>query len=275
MDMKNRVMAIVTLLLMVVCSAQADTYNIKRTQTFKSGETLKCNFYFNWNFIWIRVGDASLTIRDTIYNGQKAKCMKLLSSTNKKADSFFRMRDTLMTVFTDKFKPLYYRKASVEGKKYRLRQVWYNYLGNSRVKVTQYSRYNDEPPIYKEDVFSGKTIYDMMSLLAFARTLDFTSLKKGTRLSFPVASGKDIEMQHLVYRGKKRTKSDDGHEYDCFKVSLITEEDGGEEEIVNFYVTDDRNHLPILLDLVLNFGSAKARLSHMSGVMYPVTAVVD
>lgn len=274
MDMKNRVMAIVTLLLMVVFSAQADTYNIKRTQTFKSGETLKCNFYFNWNFIWIKVGDASLTIRDTIYNGQKAKCMKLLSSTNKKADSFFRMRDTLMTVFTDDYKPLYYRKASVEGKKYRLRQVWYNYLDNSRVKVALYSRYNDEAPIYKEEVFNGP-IYDMMSLLAYARTLDFTSLRKGTRLTFNVASGKKVEKQHLVYRGKKKTKSDDGHEYDCFRVSLITEEDGDEEEIVNFHVTDDRNHLPILLDLVLNFGSAKARLSHMSGVMYPVTAVVD
>ncbi|MBE6295633.1 MAG: DUF3108 domain-containing protein [Bacteroidales bacterium] len=274
MDMKNRVMAIVALLLMVVCSAQADTYNIKRTQTFKSGETLKCNFYFNWNFIWIKVGEASLTIRDTIYNGQKAKCMKLLSSTNKKADSFFRMRDTLMTVFTDDYKPIYYRKASVEGKKYRLRQVWYSYLDASRVKVAQYSRYNDEAPIYKEEVFDGP-IYDMMSLLAYARTLDFTSLKKGTRLTFNVASGKKVEKQHLVYRGKKKTKSDDGHEYDCFRVSLITEEDGDEEEIVNFHVTDDRNHLPILLDLVLNFGSAKARLSHMSGVMYPVTAVVD
>ena len=205
MDMKNRVMAIVTLLLMVVCSAQADTYNIKRTQTFKSGETLKCNFYFNWNFIWIKVGDASLTIRDTIYNGQKAKCMKLLSSTNKKADSFFRMRDTLMTVFTDDYKPLYYRKASVEGKKYRLRQVWYNYLDNSRVKVAQYSRYNDEAPIYKEEVFNGP-IYDMMSLLAYARTLDFTSLRKGTRLTFNVASGKKVEKQHLVYRGKKKEK---------------------------------------------------------------------
>ena len=271
--MKNRVMAIVTLLLMVVCNAQADTYNIKRTQTFKSGETLKCNFYFNWNFIWIKVGDASLTIRDTIYNGQKAKCMKLLSSTNKKADSFFRMRDTLMTVFTDDYKPLYYRKASVEGKKYRLRQVWYNYLDNSRVKVAQYSRYNDEAPIYKEEVFNGP-IYDMMSLLAYARTLDFTSLRKGARLTFNVASGKRIEQQHLVYRGKKRTKSDEGKEYDCFRVSLITEEDGDEEEIVNFHVTDDGNHLPILLDLILNFGSAKARLYHMSGVMHPVTSVV-
>ena len=271
--MKNKYLllcAALFLLLAVPASAQ----NVRRAQTFKAGETLKCNFYFNWNFIWIRVGDASLTIRDTIYNGQKAKCMKLLSSTNKKADSFFRMRDTLMTVFTDDYKPLYYRKASVEGKKYRLRQVWYSYLDSSRVKVAQYSRYNDEAPIYKEEVFNGQ-IYDMMSLLAYARTLDFTSLKKGTRLTFDVASGKKVEKQHLVYRGKKRTESDDGHEYDCFRVSLITEEDGEEEEIVNFHVTDDRNHLPVLLDLVLNFGSAKARLSHKSGLLYPVTSVVD
>ena len=271
--MKNKYLllcAALFLLLAVPASAQ----NVRRAQAFKAGETLKCNFYFNWNFIWIRVGDASLTIRDTIYNGQKAKCMKLLSSTNKKADSFFRMRDTLMTVFTDDYKPLYYRKASVEGKKYRLRQVWYSYLDSSRVKVAQYSRYNDEAPIYKEEVFNGQ-IYDMMSLLAYARTLDFTSLKKGTRLTFDVASGKKVEKQHLVYRGKKRTESDDGHEYDCFRVSLITEEDGEEEEIVNFHVTDDRNHLPVLLDLVLNFGSAKARLSHKSGLLYPVTSVVD
>lgn len=248
--------------------------NIKQTKTYGAGEILKCNLYFNWNFIWVKVGDATLTINDTLYNGRAAKCMKLLSSTNKRADSFFRMRDNLMTVFTDNCEPLYFRKASVEGKKYRLNQVHYDYLDDSKVQVSQYYRYNDEAPILKEEVLDAP-IYDMMSLLAYARTLDFTSLKKGTRLTFPVASGKRIESQHLVYRGKKRTKSDDGKVYDCLRVSLITEEDGDEEEIVNFHVTDDDNHLPILLDLVLNFGSAKARLYHMSGVLNPVKAVIE
>ena len=269
----NRLIKTIFLFLFVFSAVSLSAQNLKQAPAFKAGETLKCNFYFNWNFIWVKVGDAKLTITDTLYNGQKAKCMKLLSTTNKRADSFFRMRDTLMTVFTDDCKPLYFRKASVEGKKYRLNQVWYRYLDDSKVNVSQYYRYNDEEPKYKEEVLDGP-IYDMMSLLAYARTLDFTSLKPGTRLTFPVASGKRIEQQHLVYRGKKRTKSDEGKEYDCFRVSLITEEDGEEEEIVNFHVTDDGNHLPILLDLVLNFGSAKALLYHMSGVMHPVTSVV-
>ena len=240
--------------------------NIKQSPAFKSGETLECNFYFNWKFVWVKVGRASLTIRDTIYNGQQAQYMKLESSTNSVADAFFRMRDTLVTVFTPDLRPLYYRKASEEGKHSYLNQVWYEY-SESGNKVKQSFRRNDEPVQYKEE-FVNEPVYDMMSLLAYARTLDFTKLKVGTRLTFPVATGKRIEKQHLIYRGKKNTSSDEEKKYDCFRVSLVTEKNGKEKEIINFHVTDDRNHLPILLDLVLNFGSAKAKLSHKSGLLY-------
>ena len=266
-----RTFIIVSLILFAV---PAGAQNFKRSQAFRSGEELSCNFYFNWKFIWVKVGSATLTIKDTIYNGEKAQCMKLLSSTNKKADSFFFMRDTLLTIFGADFKPLYYRKASREGKKFRINQVWYDYSNPAKTKVSQYYRRNDNEPRYKEEYVTGR-VYDMMSLLAYARTIDFTALPEDTRLTFPVATGKAIEPQHLVYRGKKKTKSDDGHDYNCFRVSLITEEDGKEEEIVNFHITDDKNHLPILLDLVLNFGSAKARLSHKLGLLYPVSSIAD
>ena len=36
---------------------------------------------------------------------------------------------------------------------------------------------------------------------------------------------------------------------------------GKEKEVITFYITDDKNHLPVRLDLYLNFGSAKAFLS--------------
>ena len=65
--------------------------NLKQRPAFRSGETLKCNFYFNWKFIWVKAGGASLIIRDTIFNGQKAQYMSLLSSTNSTADAFFRI----------------------------------------------------------------------------------------------------------------------------------------------------------------------------------------
>jgi hypothetical protein len=244
--------------------------NIKTKPAYKAGETLECVFYFNWKFVWVRAGDASLIIRDTIFNGQKAMSMSLLSSTNKRADAFFKMRDTLTTVFTPDMRPIYYRKASEEGKHYYLNQVWYDYSNGDSIKITQTFRRNKEA-LRKSTEMSAKPVYDMMSLLAYARTIDFSKMKKGQRLSFPVATGKRIETQHLIYRGKTKMESDKDIEYNCITVSLVEyDKKGKEQSIINFHVTDDRNKLPILLDLTLNFGSAKAKLSSYRGLLYPV-----
>lgn len=265
---------LVILIIALLCTiAPAGAQKLKQAPAFRSGETLRCNFYFNWKFVWVGAGGASLVIRDTIYNGQKAQYMKMLSSTNKRADMFFRMRDTLLTIFTPDLRPLYYRKASAEGKHFYLNQVWYDYSDSTKLKVSQYFRRNKEKPQYKEE-YVTEQVYDMMSLLAYARTLDFSGLKKGQRIMYPVATGKRIEPQYLIYKGKKRMEGDDGKEYNCLVVSLVTTKKGKEREIINFYITDDANHLPVLLDLVLNFGSAKAKLSEKSGVLYPLKSVV-
>ncbi len=267
--MKHLFTKIVILILLFTPAISSSAIGLKVSPAYKSGETLKCNLYFNWKFVWVKAGNASLVIRDTVYNGMAAQRMTLLSSTNKYADKFFRMRDTLTTVFTADSRPLYYRKASAEGKRYYLNEVRYEYLDNGKIKVWQSYKRDDEPTVYKEDVVDD-TVYDMMSLLAYARTLDFSSLKTGDRLTFLVATGRRIEPQHLIYRGKARTKADDGHEYDCLVVSLVKMKDGKERSVIDFYVTNDANHLPILLDLALNFGSAKARITEKQGLLYPI-----
>ena len=248
---------------------------LKTAAAFKAGETLKCNLYFNWKFVWVRAGDASLIIRDTVFNGQKAMAMSLLSSTNSRADKFFKMRDTLTTVFTPDMRPIYYHKASFEGKRYYLNQVWYDYSNPDSIKIAQSYRRDQEPVKTRTD-YSATPVYDMMSLLAYARTIDFSSMKVGQRLSFPVATGKRIEPQYLVYRGKTVMENDKDIKFNCFTVSLVKmDSKGRERSIINFHVTDDRNKLPILLDLTLNFGSAKAKLSSYQGLLYPIMPAVN
>ena len=43
-------------------------------------------------------------------------------------------------------------------------------------------------------------------------------------------------------------------------------EDGKYKRIVDFYVTDDNNHIPIRLDMFLKFFSSNAFLFDMKGV---------
>ena len=55
----------------------------------------------------------------------------------------------------------------------------------------------------------------------------------------------------------------------------LENEDGKYKRIVDFYVSDDQNHVPVRLDMFLRFGSAKAFLVSMKGLRHPVTSAVS
>jgi hypothetical protein len=54
----------------------------------------------------------------------------------------------------------------------------------------------------------------------------------------------------------------------------MEQEDGKFKRIVDFYVTDDNNHIPVRLDMFLKFGSAKAFLVGMKGIRNPITSII-
>jgi hypothetical protein len=90
-----------------------------------------------------------------------------------------------------------------------------------------------------------------------------------------MATGRRVEQQTLIYRGKKEIEANNDTTYRCLVFSFVEyDSNHKEKEVITFYVSDDRNHLPIRLDLYLNFGSAKAFLTHTKGIRYPLTSVV-
>jgi len=95
------------------------------------------------------------------------------------------------------------------------------------------------------------------------------------KILIPIVSGKKVDMQTLIYRGRRLFEARNGNTYNCLLFSFVEyTKDGEEEEVITFYITDDENHIPVRLDLFLNFGSAKAFLTHLEGNKYPLTSVV-
>ena len=82
---------------------------------FKSGETLGYDLYFNWKFIWVKVGTAEMDIRMTKFEGKDAWKSYLITRGNSKLDKFFIMRDTLLSYCYPDLSPLYFRKGALEG----------------------------------------------------------------------------------------------------------------------------------------------------------------
>lgn len=249
------------LLIIVAIVAMMQTAVAQQNAPFKSGETLEYKMYFNWQFIWLNAGTATMTTREQNYNGKPSYRCSLVTRTSNKIDKYFRMRDTLMCNVSKDFIPLYYRKGAREGERYYVDELFYTY-GNSGTTVTMKALTSKGE--HKTQKHQSKYyVYDMLSIFMRARTFDPSNWKSGYTFVFPIVDASHVQNAKLRFRGRSTVKAEDGNKYKCLELSYIETEDKKEREIVRFFVTDDKRHIPVRLDLFLKFGTAKAFLTRM------------
>jgi hypothetical protein len=101
-------------------------------------------------------------------------------------------------------------------------------------------------------------------------------MKKGDIISLPISDAKRLSNSWLQFRGRETFKVEDTKEkFNCLVFSFFERENGKNRELIRFYVTDDKNHIPVRLDLNLNFGSAKAFLKNYKGVRSEMTSKIN
>ena len=264
---------IITLLLLSICmfSAASAQCTFKNT-AFKAGEFLSYNLYYNWKFVWVKAGTASMYTVQSNYKGKPAYRASLTTHGNNKVDEMFVLRDTLLCYSSLDMAPLYFRKGAREGDRYTVDEVWYSYKGGN-THLTQRRQFKDGT---SKTVTNSREdcVYDMLNIFLRARSFNPEGWAKGHVVKIPIADGNSIDPAQLRYRGKSTIKADNGKKYRCLELSYMELEKGKYKEIVRFYVTDDSNHIPIRLDMFLRFGAAKAFLTNMKGNKNPVTCIV-
>lgn len=244
-----------------------------RNDAIQAGERLTYDLKFNWKFIWVDAGEARMDMQAITYQGKPCFRSNLISVTNRKVDFFFKMRDTLTCITTARLEPVYFRKGAEEGDRYTVDEVSFSYE-NGRCLANQHRYRRDRDTVCSRDT-SDQCIFDMLSILMQARSFDPSEYRVGDKIRFDMATGTRVEEQTLVYRGKKNFKADNGVKYRCLVFSLVEYRKNKEKEVITFYITDDKNHLPVRLDLFLNFGSAKAFLRDVQGNRHPLTSIIE
>ena len=243
-------------------------------KAFKSGEVLEYDLKFNWKLIWFTVGTATMDTKMSKFEGKEAWRSYLITRGNNTLDKYFMMRDTLLSYCNPDLSPLYFRKGAREGSRYYVDEVWYSYPGgNCQLKK---HRIDADAQVHWKTSTYKNCIYDMMSIFLRARNFDASKLKKGEVIPMPISDAKSLSNSWLSYRGKTNYKIDSTKEkFRCLVFSFWENENGKSRELIRFYVTDDQNHIPMRLDMFLNFGSAKAFLKSYKGVRGPMTSKVQ
>jgi hypothetical protein len=273
----NQRMWMVALLFTLHCSlfvgSSAAQCGIENT-AFKSGEFLAYDLYFNWKFVWVKVGTASMSTVQSRYQGQSAYRSSLITRGNNQLDNVFVMRDTLLCYTDMDIAPLYFRKGAREGSRYYVDELWYTYpKGNCHLK--QHAITSSGEHVWKESEYKD-CIYDMMTIYLRARNFDASKLKEGDKIPLPIADASKISNSWLKFGGTTTLKMKNSNDkYRCLVFSFIERENGENHELLRFYVTDDKNHLPVRLDLFLSFGSAKAYLTGFKGLRNPMESKIE
>jgi hypothetical protein len=128
-------------------------------------------------------------------------------------------------------------------------------------------RIDADGEVHWKDAEYKDCIYDMMSIFLRARNFDADKLKVGENIPMPISDASRLSNSWLKYTGKTTLKmKNNSTKYRCLVFSFIERENGKNKELIRFFVTDDKNHLPVRLDLFLSFGSAKCYLTGMKGL---------
>jgi len=271
--LKKWLMPLCFMLAMPLTTQAQSQCGIENT-AFKAGEFLAYDLYFNWQFVWVKVGAASMSTVMSTYDGKPAYRTSLITKGNNRLDGVFVMRDTLTSYCNiSDLSPLYFRKGAVEGKRYYVDELWYTYPNNyTKVKM---HRINSHGEHKWQEIQYDECVYDMMSIFLRARNFDASTMKKGDIITLPITDAKSRSDSWMVYQGKENYKVEGtGEKFRCLVFSFMEREKGKEKELIRFFVTDDQNHMPVRLDMNLSFGSAKAYLRAYQGVKSELTSKI-
>lgn len=257
-----------------IFSLQAQTQCKINNKYFQAGEEMTYDLYFKWGLVNTKAGTSTLKTTSERYNNKDAYKMVMTAKSSGMVNKIFSINDTLLAYTTKDLIPLAFHKDAEEGGDHTIENMTYTYGSSGEVSVHTKRTKNGEGK-FDEVIKANSCVYDLISVVFYARTLDYSSMKKGDETRVDFITGKRKAYMIIEYQGIENMKANDDKTYSCIKLvlSVMNVSDKAfedKEEAMKVYITNDDNRMPVRLDSKLNVGSTRAMLKSYKGNKYPV-----
>lgn len=224
----------------------------------KDNEVLKYGLYMGP----LRGGDATLSTRAVTYDGKKAYQMQLIANTTKAAQKIFFMSDTLTSILDAAATPLEFWKHCYEGDDIVKEKDTFSKNSDGTYAASLRKDYKNGR-VKENDFTTTKPVYDMVSIVAMARSMQTSNLYAGKRIEFKLADAAEIHDETLIFSGRETMKVD-GKKVQCLVFRLVEPKiekgKSKDNDILTIFVSDDAKRTIVQLDIQLKFGSVKVKL---------------
>lgn len=240
-----------------------DTKNLPtlNQKAFKRGEKLT----FKLHYGIIDAGVATLSITEEIreIGGRKTMHVVGLGRSKGAFDWFFKVRDRYETYIDEEaIVPWVFVRRISEGHYTDSQDYVFNHY-NEKVDAGNGKMYNIEP-----------NMQDMISAFYSARTLDLSGAKPGDIYTIRCFVDEEIFPVQIKFIARETIKTSLG-KFKCLKFCPIIQAGRvfKEEEDLKIWISDDKNHIPIMGQADVFVGSIKMELTDYSGLANPTSKV--
>jgi hypothetical protein len=231
-----------------------DQLPAKENIAFKEGEVLTYRLHYGA----LNAGAAVLEVKPDIIEVSGRKVYHIVGTgyTTGSADWFFKVRDRYET-YMDKDAQLpwlFVRRVDEGGYKFSQDYAFNHYT--KKVDVG-----NGE----KFDIPVG--VQDMVSAFYSARNLDLSNAKEGDIYSLPCFVDKEIWPLKIKFVGREEIKTDIG-KYRALKFRPVVQKGRvfKQEEDLNVWISDDKNHIVLRAKADILIGSIKMDITSVKGL---------
>jgi len=244
-----------------------DTIRNINNEAFQVGERLKYRFYYDaWLTGKVTAGFGVLEVKeaDSTFGGHEVYHIKAEGKSRGMFNWFYKVHDRFDS-YVDKasLAPHYFARRTREGgfKK----DDEYDFHQNENYVITRSD--SIEIPFFTQDFISA--VY-------YARTFDTDTLEIGDVIPINFFLDDSVYKSAIIFDGKDTVEINLGS-FHCLKFlpGMATGEVFSNQYPMELWVTDDKNHVPILARSAVIVGNVKAELMEFEGLASPMTSLIE
>jgi hypothetical protein len=243
--------------------------------SFQTGERVDYTIYYHLAGVWVGAGDVYFEVDSQRIGKSDYFHLNSYGKTYKKYDWIYKVRDSYEAfVKQSTLQPIRFKREVREGNTFIKEDYIFKQKSNEVITLRQL---DEDKPLVKDTVATKPCSYDVLTMIYYARNMDFTGVKIGEKVPIRIFLDNESHESYIRYMGKKQLKIKDLGTFNCIVISPYLIEgtifNGGEDMTV--WVTDDKNRVPMLIETPILVGSIKARVNNMEGLRHPLKSKVE
>ncbi|MCD4696544.1 MAG: DUF3108 domain-containing protein [Bacteroidales bacterium] len=255
------------IILIINGSLQAqDEFRVVENEAFKVGERLQWRFYYDSWLPNITAGYGVVEIKETekTFNGRHVYHIDSEGYSKGMFNWFYKVKDQFDSyVDKDFLAPHYFVRRTREGGYKKDDEYRFNQQENYVVSRT-------------DSIATPAYLQDFISAIYFSRTIRSDTLEEGDVIPVNFFLDDSVYTSAIIYEGKEVIKIKLGT-FRClrFKPGMASGEVFSNKYPMTLWVTDDKNHVPILAKSAIIVGNLKAELMEYEGLANPLSSLVE